>query len=193
MRCKNGYGNLARGLVAPNSGVVSKIRGKTVIAIVPGNGGWPRGGPRNRGIGAPTRATPGPSERPRGDADPGELPSASRARPHYAPSQPNSQMAASISLPHNFDSVLALGSKLRLSLSLSLSLTHTHTHTLPPPRHFFSCFFLLERSHAMMDNSTLHCRTTGSGRMHAIMAPGPWRPRGAKADSVRGRHSLFFT
>jgi hypothetical protein len=86
-RCKNGYGNVPRSLVAPNPGVVSKNRGNTGISFAPGNVGLPRGGHRNRGKGAPTRATPGPSERPRGDGEPGGLTSASRARPHHASSQ----------------------------------------------------------------------------------------------------------
>jgi hypothetical protein len=75
--------------------MVSKNRGNTVIPFIPANVGWPRGGPRNRGIGAPTRATPVPSERRRGDGDPGRLPSASRARPRHAPSHAKSQTAAS--------------------------------------------------------------------------------------------------
>jgi hypothetical protein len=58
-RCKNGYRNVARSLVAPNPGMVSKIGGKTGIPCVPGNVGRPRGGPRDRGIGAPTRASTG--------------------------------------------------------------------------------------------------------------------------------------
>jgi hypothetical protein len=90
-RCKNRYRNVARSLVAPNPGMVSKIGGKTGIPCVPGNVGRPRGGPNDWGIGAPTRASTGPSERPRGDVEPGRLPSASRARPHYASSQAKSQ------------------------------------------------------------------------------------------------------
>src|SRR3989337_3290549 len=74
-RCENGYRSVARSLVAPNSGMVSKIRGNTGITFVPGNVGWPRGGQRNRGEGAPTRAATGPSERPHGDGDPGGPPS----------------------------------------------------------------------------------------------------------------------
>src|SRR3990170_9038064 len=97
-RCKNGYGNVPRSFVAPNPGVVSKNRGNTGISFAPGNVGLPRGGHRNRGKGAPARAPPGPSERPHGDGEPGGLPSASRARPHYASSQAKSQTTASLSL-----------------------------------------------------------------------------------------------
>jgi hypothetical protein len=104
-RCKNGYRNIARSLVAPNPGMVSKIGGETGIPCVPGNVGRPRGGPNDRGMGAPTRASTGPSERPRGDVEPGRLPSASRARPHYASSQAKSQTTACLAF----------------SLSLSLS------------------------------------------------------------------------
>src|SRR3989337_3879254 len=103
-RCKNGYRNIARSLVAPKSGVVSKIRGNTGITFVAVNVGWRRGGQRNRGKGAPTRAATGPSERPRGDGDPGRLTSASRARPQYVSSQAKSQTATyiSVSLSQNF-------------------------------------------------------------------------------------------
>ena len=38
-RCENGYRHVARSLVAPNSGMVSKIGGKTVTSFVPGNVG----------------------------------------------------------------------------------------------------------------------------------------------------------
>jgi hypothetical protein len=124
-RCKNGYRHVARSLSAPNSGVVSKIGGKTVIRFVPGNVGWPPRGQRNRGIGAPTPVTPGPSERPRGDDDPRRLPPALRARPCHAPSHAKAQTAASPLTPRNFDSVLAprvLGSNLRTPLAAPFAL-----------------------------------------------------------------------
>ena len=35
--CKNGYGNVARGLDAPNPRVVSKIGAKTVISCIQGS------------------------------------------------------------------------------------------------------------------------------------------------------------
>jgi hypothetical protein len=123
-RCRNGYRHVARSLLAPNSGVVSKIGGRTVIPFVPGNVGWPPGGQRNRGIGAAAPATPGPPERPRGDDDPRRLPPALRARPCHAPSHGKAQAAASPLTPHNSDSVLAplvLGSNLRPSPRLLLS------------------------------------------------------------------------
>jgi hypothetical protein len=98
-RCKNGYRNVAQSLVAPNPGMVSKTRVKTgIIPLVPCNVGWPRGGPRNRGKGAPTRTATGPSERPRGDGDAGHLHWVSRARPHYVSSQAKSQPSLSLSL-----------------------------------------------------------------------------------------------
>jgi hypothetical protein len=98
-RCKNGYRNVARSLVASNPWMVSKTRVKTgIIPLVPRNVGWPRGGPRNRGKGAPTRTATGPSERPRGDGDTGNLHWASRARPHYVSSQAKSQPSLSLSL-----------------------------------------------------------------------------------------------
>jgi hypothetical protein len=76
-------------------GLRSHASVETGISFVPGNVGWHRGGPRNRRVGAPTRVTTGPSERPRGDGDPGRLPSSSRAHPHHASSQAKSQTVAS--------------------------------------------------------------------------------------------------
>jgi hypothetical protein len=135
-RCKNGYRNMARSLVAPKSGVVSKIRGNTGITFVAVNVGWRRGGQRNRGKGAPTRAATGPSERPRGDGDPGRLPSASRARPQYVSSQAKSQTATYISVS--------------LSLKISFpaqSFVSRSKYRLPPVHHIwippFSIFFVL--------------------------------------------------
>src|SRR3990170_4937206 len=116
--------------------------------FVPCNVGWPRGGPRNRGIGAPARATPVPSERPRGDGDPGRLPYASRACPNYASSQAESQTAASPSLTISIPCWLREYSD-RSSASLLLPLP-------PSPQHLL--FILSEIRHVMMDNSTLYFR-----------------------------------
>jgi hypothetical protein len=56
-RCKNGYRNVSRSLVAPNPGVVSKMRGKPAFPrFVARNVGWHRGRERNRGKVAPARA-----------------------------------------------------------------------------------------------------------------------------------------
>jgi hypothetical protein len=124
-RCKNGNRHVARSLLAPNPGVVSKIGGKTVIPFVPGNVGWPPGGQRSRGIGAPTPVAPGPSERPRGDDGPRRLPPALRARPCHTPSRAKAQTAASPLIPHVFDSVFAprvLGSNLRTPLPAAFDL-----------------------------------------------------------------------
>src|SRR3989337_83630 len=131
-RCKNGYGNVPRSLVAPNPGVVSKNRGNTGISFAPGNVGLPRGGQRNRGKGAPTRATTGPSERPHGDGEPGGLPSASRARPHYASSQAKSQTTASLS------QTFVSRPKFRLPLEIS---SRARSSYLDPPFCIF-CFVM---------------------------------------------------
>jgi hypothetical protein len=181
--------------------MVSKIRGKTVIAFLPANGGWPRGGPRNWGIGARTRASSGPSERPRGDVEPGGLLSASRACPHYASPQAKSQTAASrsltISIPYWHSD--------RSSVSLFLSLTHTrartHTHTHTLTQSLLLLLFLLEGSHAMMDNSTLYSRIQrlrtnacdhGSGPVEAARSQSRVRMRESHPFLPEGLHGQLI-
>jgi hypothetical protein len=97
-RCKNGYRNMSRSLVAPKSGMVSEIGGNTVITFVAGNVGWPRKGQRNRGKWAPAPAATGPGEGRGRGRDPGRPPSASRACPHHASCQTKPQTTASLAL-----------------------------------------------------------------------------------------------
>jgi hypothetical protein len=148
-RCKNGYRNMSRSLVAPKSGMVSEIGGNTVITFVPGNVGWPRKGQRNRGNWAPTPAATGPSERRGRGRDPGRPPSASRARPHHASreTKPHLSLSISISFPaQSFES----RSKRRLA--------PVH-HILIRPIISF-CFVMAGDAAAMVDNNTPYFGTT---------------------------------
>jgi hypothetical protein len=148
-RCKNGYRNMSRSLVAPKSGMVSEIRGNTVITFVAGNVGWPRKGQRNRGKWAPTPAATGPSERRGRGRDPGRPPSASRARPHHASRETKPHLSLSL----NFVS----RPKFRVPLEIP---THARSSYFDPAHYYYFCFVMAGDAAAMVNNNTPYFVTT---------------------------------
>jgi hypothetical protein len=124
---------MARSLVAPKSGMVSKIGGNTVIPFVPVNVGCPRGGQRNRSKWAPTRASTVPSESRGGGRDPGRPPSASRARPHHAPSQTRPHLSLSLSRSISFPAQSFVSRK-------KYRLAPVHHISIPPFIIFLFCY-----------------------------------------------------
>jgi hypothetical protein len=163
--------------------MVSKIRGKTGISFVPGNVGWPPGGLRDRGVGAPARAAPGPSERPRGDDDPGRPPSPFRTRPHHAPSRAKAQRPLKngrISFPTRF----------RFRLGSVSARTEAPSPSATLALAYF--FFFLGRPHAMMDNSTVYFGMRRLRPNACGHGKGPVQATG-RASGVRTREtSLLF-
>jgi hypothetical protein len=108
--------------------------------FVPRNVGWHQGGQRNRGTGLRHGRQVASSERPRGDGDPGRVPSASRARPHYALSQAKSQTTASLSLS------IKISFPAQSFVSRSKHrIEPVHHIWIPPLSNFCCCFVMLWR------------------------------------------------
>jgi hypothetical protein len=153
-RCKNGYRKMARSLVAPKSGMVSKIGGNTVIPFVPVNVRWPRGGERNRSKMGSDPGVHGPVGeawwRPRPVKTTLRVPGTSAPRV-VSNETANDRISLSLSLSISFPAQsLVSRSKYRLAC--------VHHNSIPPIIIF--CFVMAGGAAATVNNNTTYFGTT---------------------------------